>query len=450
MRPDQFDALVLGAGPVGSAAALFLAQAGLEVALVEQRALDQAGPRWINAIPPRFFQRVGLPLPVEPELVHPHPTYAFMGKNGTPRLRIRAPYWDLDMPRFTSRLQGLAREAGVACFERAGEQRLTLEQGRPVALELLAQAPGRSPEPHSLRARLWVDATGLSAWLRRRVPRLAADCPPVPGQHLCTAAQRVYRVRDADGARAFLQQCGGAAGESLVWSAVEGAWSVTQVNVRPDLGTVSLLVGGIAQGHPPASERLAAWVAGQPWVGQPLAGGAGLIPLRRPYARLVAPGAALLGDAACQVFPMHASGVGAGLLAARQLADAVRDATDPGDEHTLWRYATTFQREAGAMHAIYDQVRRAVQALTPAEALETLDAGLLSAPAVTAGMDQLLPPPTLALLTDTLSAVLRAPRLAARLAPLGPRAAAQAALFQAYPPTPAGFPAWQQINKYRA
>ena len=63
--------------------------------------------------------------------------------------------------------------------------------------------------------------------------------------------------------------------------------------------------------------------ADEPWLGESISGGSGVIPLRRPYARFTAPGLALVGDAACQVFPAHGSGIGMGLIAGRMLADAV-------------------------------------------------------------------------------------------------------------------------------
>jgi flavin-dependent dehydrogenase len=53
MSPERrsFDAVVVGAGTAGSAFALFLALAGLRVALVESRPLGEAGAHWVNGVP---------------------------------------------------------------------------------------------------------------------------------------------------------------------------------------------------------------------------------------------------------------------------------------------------------------------------------------------------------------------------------------------------------------
>ena len=65
-----------------------------------------------------------------------------------------------------------------------------------------------------------------------------------------------------------------------------------------------------------------------------------------------------MGDAACQVFPAHGSGIGMGLIAGRMLADAVADAVDPGDEQVLWGYQAAFQHEFGGLLAAFDAFRR--------------------------------------------------------------------------------------------
>ena len=78
-------------------------------------------------------------------------------------------------------------------------------------------------------------------------------------------------------------------------------------------------------------------------------GGSGLIPVRRPYDRVSCPGLVALGNAACAVFPTHASGTAAALESGKLLAQALRDSDDPGDPDTLHAYTVSFQRRLGAV-----------------------------------------------------------------------------------------------------
>ena len=63
-----FDIAVLGAGPAGACSALFLAQAGFKVALVEKRAFAKAGPSWVNAIYMDALDGTGLVRPAGEEI----------------------------------------------------------------------------------------------------------------------------------------------------------------------------------------------------------------------------------------------------------------------------------------------------------------------------------------------------------------------------------------------
>ena len=134
--------------------------------------------------------------------------------------------------------------------------------------------------------------------------------------------------------------------------------------------------------------------AASPWIGEPIFGGQGAIPLRRPYDRLVAPGLALLGDAACQVFSMHGSGIAMGLVGARLLSEAVAASDDPGDLRSLWHYQVNFQRDWGGLLAAYDLVRRAVQALPVADVETMLEMGVIDSKGFRGGLEQRLPTPS--------------------------------------------------------
>jgi flavin-dependent dehydrogenase len=207
--------------------------------------------------------------------------------------------------------------------------------------------------------------------------------------------------------------------------------------VSEDLHGVSVLTGTLGEREWGTGPSLMSWVRSHHrWIGESLYGGAGLIPLRRPYARFTAPGVALVGDAACQMFPAHGSGIGIALVAGAMLAEATSGADDPGDERALWRYQAGFQREHGGMLAAYDVVRRLSTRLGTPGVAEMIRSGLVGPDSTVAGLSQQWwspPPRELPRLAAGLAA---RPGLAARVLPALARASAAHRIHSAYPDAP--------------
>jgi menaquinone-9 beta-reductase len=390
----DFDVAVVGAGSAGAAAALFLARSGWRVALLEARAPDHGGARWVDDVPPWMFDRAGLARPAPPEKRCDHIPFTMVGHRGDPHVPVGPrPMWGVDMRALTARLRAAAAAAGVAPFARVALERLVATGPRPTAVHFRGCERGGEPRAYRLAARLFVDATGARQALLRRVPPLAATCPPPAAADLCSAAQQVRVVTDRHGADAYLARHGVGRGHVLSFMGVCGGYSSLMVQVEPDGERVEVLAG-LADGGASGSTGvglLRALLAQQRWVGRVVFGGAGRIPLRRPYDRLAAEGIALIGDAACQVFPQHGSGVGAGLVAARLLADAVRGRDDPGSKAATWAYQAAFQRERGGVHAAYDLLRRATQRLDGDGLAALMAGGVVDAVMTRAALDQRIP-----------------------------------------------------------
>jgi len=385
----SYDAVIVGAGSAGAAAAGNLAQCGLGVALLDRRPLERAGPHWFNGLPARFFDQAGLARPAAPELRGGESALLIEEPEGPRRLLLSPnPLLTVDMARLVARLHDRALRAGATLFDRTRLVGLELSAQRPIACTV-AGPDGRRAQ---LRARLFVDASGMAGAVLRRIPSLDGQCPEPRGDQLCSAEHQLRRVAAPGGAQAFLDRHGAAAGSFLVRNCVQGAYSTACIQVDPGLETVSLLTGTLADGqHGSGPQLMRRLVAAHPWIGRCLHSGGGLIPIRRPYARLSGPGVALLGDAGCQVFPAHASGVGAGLVAARLLSEAVRRSADPGDEGATWAYQRAFQRQLGATHAAYDALRIGVQQLSQEQAARMFSRGLVTVSQSRAAMKQCLP-----------------------------------------------------------
>lgn len=381
MNPLDYDVAVLGAGSAGTAAALFLARSGRRVALLESRPLRFGGARWVDDVPPWMFDRAGLPRPVAPIKRCDHLPLTLAAWHGEERVSVGPrPIWGVDMPAFTERLRDESIAAGVQPFERVSLQRVVESGKRPVEVHYQGRSPGGESQSYRLRARLFVDASGMRQALLRKTSRLSALCPALMPSEVCSATQQVREIGDRAGALAFLEHYRIGYGHVLSFMGARGGFSSLMVLVEPDGERLEILAGVTDDGSSGTGTRLLQeFLSAQPWIGRVVIGGAGRIPIRRPYDRLAAEGIALLGDAACQTFPAHGSGVGSGLVAARILADTVQQFDDPGCLGAMWAYQAAFQRERGGVHAAYDVLRRASQRLDGPTFAALMAHGLINA-----------------------------------------------------------------------
>ncbi|MEZ4361851.1 MAG: FAD-dependent oxidoreductase [Kofleriaceae bacterium] len=428
MTSQRFDVAVVGAGASGAACAARLAEGGLRVVCLERRALAEAGARWVNGVPRAAFAEAGVALPEPPEhLGGPEPFHLVIapapGADARPALTLaRHDVIHVDMRHLVRRLQARAERAGVTLRERVTVHGWDGEE--------LATSAG------AIAASRVVDASGLAG------ARLLQQ-PEVARVDLCAAAQQVHDVVDRAAAAAFLARHGARPGEAIGFLGVAGGYSVLNVHVDPQLATCGVLTGSIpALGHPSGKAILERFVAEHAWIGARQFGGAAAIPLRRPYDRLADERVALLGDAGCQVFPAHGSGVGAGLIAARVLADTILAGAPLRDYEVAW------QRTHGALLASFDVLRRFTQQLDGPQVRALFGSGLAEPELVRAGLDQVRPRLALGSLGPVLArlpgAILRHPRLARGLLGASARSQLLYALYARYPRDLRRLPAWSR------
>lgn len=385
-----FDAVVVGAGTAGAGAAYQLAARGLSVALIDRRPAELAGAHWHNGVLDWQFERAGLEPPVAPERVSDKGTMRMIGPDGSRGPVVSPlPTVTANMARLGQRLRDLAVDQGVTIIDRVEHLSVERTGDRIVAVDVQVADDGQRPGRRRLVAPLFVDASGRAGVLRKQSSVLARWCPPVRGDELCSAGDHHFDIADRDGALGYLDSYGARPGETITEVGIAGGFSTRAITVHEDVKTVGVLIGCLANGrYGTAPRHFDELRATRRWIGEPHAGGFGVIPLRRPYARFTAPGLALVGDAACQVLPAHGSGIGIGLIAGRLLAEAVADAADPGDEATVWRYQAAFQREFGGEMVAFDVFRRMTTALGSEGVGRLVETGLMTEEMAYAGLDQ--------------------------------------------------------------
>jgi len=403
---SRADVIVVGAGSSGAAVTAMLAEHGLRVICVERRPLELAGARWVNGVPRAAFVEAGVALPGPGESDGQPAPFHLVATSGRALVPIHDVV-DVDMRKLVARLQERALAAGA---ELRGEVSvLGREGGR------LATSAG------PVEAQWIIDASGVAGARLLDQPRTHRD-------DLCAAAQEVREVTDRAAAADYFARQGVAPGEVLGLVGVAGGYSVLNVRLHHGGATIGILTGSIPSlGFPSGKAILDEFVARHPWVGPRVFGGSGAIPLRRAHDRLADDRVALLGDAGCQVFPAHGSGVGAGLVAARLLADTL------ARSGSLREYEVAWQRRYGGVFAFFDVFRRWNQAVDAETLGKVMALGLLDPETLRAGIDQTLPRPSLRTLAAKVGPLLAEPVLAARIAAAAARSAAVRALYAQYP-----------------
>ncbi|HEU5170484.1 MAG TPA: NAD(P)/FAD-dependent oxidoreductase [Gemmatimonadales bacterium] len=172
---ESIDALVIGAGPAGSASAALLAAQGLAVVMVDRAAFprDKACSEYLSPEAVRVLDRLGLiaPLeragarPLEGTIVYAAGGAQLHGRFGEARPAPFRPT-GISVPRrvLDDHLVRAAREAGATVLERTAFEHLVYEGGG------VAGAVVRSPRGRRvLRARLVVGADGLRSRVARRL-----------------------------------------------------------------------------------------------------------------------------------------------------------------------------------------------------------------------------------------------------------------------------------------
>lgn len=375
----QFDVVVAGAGSTGAALSLFLAQAGYQVALIESRGLALAGARWVNGVAPVWFERAKLAVPKSPTLRGGQGRFITAdGQGRHPVDNGPFPLLNIDMRLFTQSFLDQALRAGVAAFDQAKPLDFDFAGERPVALSFEQTLASGKKLQRTLKAALFVDATGYNAVLRKRVPALARHTPPVGPNDTCAGHMLACELRDLAKARAYLDEHGLRERDVYTRMGVDGGFSMLMLEIDLHHGLIEFIGGAIADGrHATGEELIARFRATHDFVGEPLFGGGGLFPVRRPYDRFTAPGIACAGLAASQIFPPNGSGVGAGLYAARTLAESLKRHSDPGSLDATWHYQAEFMHGFGGLLGAYDALRRSSASLTSKEVARLFAAGVM-------------------------------------------------------------------------
>jgi 2-octaprenylphenol hydroxylase len=355
-RRDEFDVIVVGGGLVGAAFAAALGAQSLEVALVEARKpkfARHAADDWdarIYAVSPtsaHFLAGLGAWDDADGGRVQPIRRMQVFGDDGKAGITFDAfatgvpeLAWIVESRNLHARLwRALERQKNLTLFCPGQCAALAFDAGR-ARLELDGGA--------RLGAQLVVGADGAHSWLREAAGFAANDRPydqlGVVANFSCEREHggTAYQWFRPEGTLAYLPLPGKRV--SIVWAAAN-ACAEELLSLTPD--QLSLRVAN----------------AGQHMLGklEPITAAQGF-PLRLlTVEKSVAPGIALIGDAAQVLHPLAGQGVNLGFADARELA-AELSSREPfrgcGDGRLLRRYERGRREDRFALQCVTDGLQR--------------------------------------------------------------------------------------------
>ena len=374
---SDFDVVVAGAGPAGCVAARDLARAGLNVGLFDAGPRDKMTKTIILEAEESVFSKVDVPVPTGDEVPYHEKGLRVFSANGREAFAIKStsPSVSLYLDRFVAKLLEDAESAGVRFFDEHKAVKALVAEGRVCGVLF-----DNNGTEQIVESSLVIDATGFDAALagnldvdlgiefrNRKADEVVAE------NHLHDidvekAAESVRRSRQFD---------------EEVWIRLgfAGPYSTEYSFLSLRARRAYILIGFKASHNgPPIGRFVDEFRKRRGYFAQRLHGGAGMIRISHSLDRLVTNGFMVIGEAACQVVPVHGSGVASALWAGHLAAKTAAPVLKSGVPTTaaLWPYSYLYQKGRGATLAALDVSRLTVDKMTENRVSDMLETGIMS------------------------------------------------------------------------
>lgn len=335
MKPDV---LVIGGGIAGAVFAIFVANAGYKVLILDRQKEDDIGRRiGGEAIDKAVFAKTGIPAPEGPELLAEVDQLSMVSPDGKTTKRLTFPTVVVDRHKFAQRLLAYARRAGAEVRGDAEIEGVLLERDQVAGVEL---ANGER-----LYARLVVEASGVKGVLRHQLPASWGI-----ERHVDEVALGYKEIRTGVKMPS----------DMTVYFSLPGTYLW---HGPADLGV------GTMHADPRPDAMLGDFFSARGIYGDVVASDQGHVPLRSPLPNLVADGLLVIGDAACMVNTSNGTGIATGMMGALMAGNVAVESLQAGDlsRNALWTFNVRYHRGPGATLAYSDALRRYFQTLEPHE-----------------------------------------------------------------------------------
>jgi digeranylgeranylglycerophospholipid reductase len=359
----KFDVIVVGAGTGGSLAAKTVAEAGYDVCMIDRKMETQIGDKVCgDAIGKHHFDRVGIAHPSGRELDQKIEGIKVYSPDMETVVNVKGEGvhgYLVNRLLFGQRLVKEAKEAGAVLIDSTTVIKPTIEKNYVIGVSTKDAKTGKNI---NMFASAVVDASGYSAVLRKKIPPELGIETEINNEDVEICYREIREIKDPIDEPGFckiyldLERFPG----GYCWIFPK---STTTVNVG--LGVA------MKEGFPNPKDLYNKLILPMPIFqgSRILTGGGGLVPTRRPISPMVTNGLVIIGDAACQVNPIHGGGIGSSMMGGVKAAEVIIKALENKNvsRENLWPYTGMFMEAYGAKQAGLDIFRMLLQRLTNKE-----------------------------------------------------------------------------------
>jgi digeranylgeranylglycerophospholipid reductase len=358
---SSYDLIVVGAGTGGTIAARFAALQGLKVCLLDTKTRSSIGDKICgDAVGTDVFHFLGINPPQNEELschIKGAKLYSADGKKCLDLMDPKQAGYIVHRLQFGQRLLNEAIDAGdVEFFDNIHVTELIYKDQTISGIRAKVHG-GRTVD---LRSKLIIDASGFYSPLRKRIKgdiiekEIAKEDCILCYREIIRFTSKDEPIKDPEYITIILDQEKAPGG--YIWYFPKDEHSINiGLGVRMDYkGQVKELYKMNVYNEFVKTNMI-----------KTLSTGGGVVPVRRPLWSCASDGILLVGDAACQVNPLHGGGIDpsmrGGFHAANTAVKAIED--DDYSINSLWDYNVKVMTTFGAEFASLDLLRMVLQIL---------------------------------------------------------------------------------------
>lgn len=437
MAAADYDAVVVGAGIVGSYFARRLAEGGLKVLLLERRPQEELGG-WKNTghnLDRRVFELLPIKAPTEEETLARIDKALFRPPVGEP-FEFDLPMINVRLKEFTARINREALDADVDFRDRTKVIEPIVEHG--FVRGVRAECDGKEEE---FRAAVTADVSGIDAVVREKLPPEFGFPSRLPRTDYLLVYGEDWEIGPEHRPRFTYHP---------KWQGWSGPRQPGVMGIG--LGQFAARDQDPREMFPEYSKEV--WPAG----GKPVWKTFNRVPLRHPLHSFVGNGVLMIGDSALQGKPLNGEGVSVMLFAAEAAQKAAVKAVKSGEPsaRALWDYNRSWQSTWGARFSVFHRMRYEFLRMNQAELDFMFKMRLYGPEEMTGIMERAELTITPGRLLRTVGALARGisrPDLLIRLGRATIEGSHLKKLYENYPAGPEGLSAWaekvEELYHYR-
>ena len=354
---EKHDVIIIGAGTAGCLAAKTTAKVGLDTLLIDRKTKQGIGRKVCgDAVGKHHFDHLGLKHPSGDELERVMEGVRIFSPDMQTIFDVKGEGLNgflLNRYVFGQRLLKEAMNAGASLKDSTQALEPIIEKGYVTGI---AAKDLKTQTATKLSGKAVVEASGFPAIIRKKIPKEMGIDLEVKNEDVEACYREIRELKEPienpDLCQIYLTQ-------EICPSGYY--WIFPKSDSKVNVGLGVAMTGNF----PNPKDALYKHVLTKPIFKDSsiVEGGAWYVPTRRPLDNMVGNGIIIIGDAACQVNPIHGGGIGpsmkGGTIAGKTIIEALEK--DDVSRGGLWAYNVNYMETYGLKQAGLDVFRKLLQ-----------------------------------------------------------------------------------------